>query len=209
MTTRAVQWYEGMFLRPHHFNAAQRHAEQTNSLSNRWDHHYNWGLRSVEIDRDALTNNRLVVRSLQARMRDGTLVSIPEDGAPAAIDLKPAFAQSDLVTAYLAVPVQRSGKANVAAQRASVEDARYLLDTQQVEDESTGTNPQALKFRLLNLRLLPSTQDRSGYEVLPIVRVRRSPRAEATPELDSTYFPPVLACDAWPPLARRDLAVNL
>ena len=25
MTTRAVHWHEGMFLRPHHFNAAQQH----------------------------------------------------------------------------------------------------------------------------------------------------------------------------------------
>ena len=200
MTTRAVHWHEGMFLRPQHFNADRRHAEQLGSLGGRWDHHYNWGLRSIEIDRSALANNRLVVRSLRARMRDGALVSIPEDGVPQVIDLKAAFAGTESVTAYLAAPIHRPGKVNVAPKGGAAEDARYLVETQQAEDENTGSNPQPLKVRLLNFRLLLSTQDHSGYEVLPIARVRRSPRAEATPELDPAYFPPVLACDAWPPL---------
>ena len=102
--------------------------------------------------------------------------------------------------AYLAVPTVRPGRANVAARGGATEGVRYLLETQQVEDENTGANPQQVKVRLLNLRLVLSTQDRAGYEVLPIARIRRSARAEATPELDATYFPPLLACDAWPPL---------
>ena len=200
MTTRAVHWHEGMFLRPHHFNAAQRHQEQVALLGDLWDRHYNWGLRSIEIDQDALANNRFVVRSLRARMRDGTLISVPQDGLPAAVDLKTAFQQNETILAYLAVPTTRPGKANVAVQGGENEGVRYLLETQQIEDENTGVNPHAIKVRLLNLRFLLSTQDRTGYEVLPIARIRRSVRAEATPELDITYFPPVLACDAWPPL---------
>ncbi len=201
MSTRAVHWHEGMFLRPHHFNVALRHAERVGALGEMWDHPYNWGLRSIEIDTDALANNRLVVRSLRARMRDGTLVSIPDEGVPTAVDLKGAFGQNnEVVTAYLAAPVYQPGKANAAAGGGAADGVRYLVETRNVEDENTGANPQPLKVRLLNLRLMLSTQDLSGFEVLPIAQVRRSPRAEATPELDATYFPPVLACDAWPPL---------
>src|SRR5262249_43822056 len=54
--------------------------------------------------------------------------------------------------------------------------------------------------RLLNLKLLLSGDDQTGYEVLPLARVEKSPRAEAAPQVDVTYIPPVLACDAWPPL---------
>jgi type VI secretion system protein ImpJ len=50
------------------------------------------------------------------------------------------------------------------------------------------------------LKLLLSGQDQTGYEVLPIARIEKSPRAEATPQLDETYIPPVLALDAWKPL---------
>src|SRR5262245_36208939 len=91
MTQRAVHWHEGMFLRPHHFQTAGRHEQFMANRGEKWDLHYNWGLRAVEVDIDALTNYRFVVRRLDARMRDGTLVSIPEDGALPALDLKPAF----------------------------------------------------------------------------------------------------------------------
>jgi type VI secretion system protein ImpJ len=69
-----------------------------------------------------------------------------------------------------------------------------------MEDENTGVNPQPVQVRLPNLKLLLSSQDRTGYEVLPLARVEKSQRAEATPQLDVTYIPPVLACDAWKPL---------
>jgi type VI secretion system protein ImpJ len=69
-----------MFVRPHHFQAAQRNLLDLAHTSEKWDCHYNWGLRSLAIDPDALGNYRLVVRSLRARLRDGTLVSVPDDG---------------------------------------------------------------------------------------------------------------------------------
>jgi type VI secretion system protein ImpJ len=189
-----------MFLRPHHLNAAQQHGEQLVTQNAKWDLHYNWGLRSIELDQDALANYRLVVRSLRARLRDGTLISIPEDGVPAAVDLKGAFEKGNLVTVLLALPLSNPGKANVAPPGATAEGVRYLLDTQNLVDINTGVNPQPVKVLLPNLRLLLSSQDNTGFETLPIARVAKSPRAEATPELDLTYVPPVLSCDAWPPL---------
>jgi type VI secretion system protein ImpJ len=67
-----------------------------------------------------------------------------------------------------------------------------------LEDENTGINPQPIQVRLLNLKLLLSSQDLTGYEVLPIARIGKS--MQALPELDLNYIPPVLACDAWQPL---------
>jgi type VI secretion system protein ImpJ len=199
MTTRAVHWHEGMFIRPQHFQSAQRYWAHLVDRSEKWDQHYNWGLRSVELDLDALTNYRGVVRSLRARLRDGTLVSVPEDGLLPELDLKDAFVRGNTATLYLAVPVLHLGRANVSGD-GPAEGARYVVDTQELEDENTGVNPQAVQVRLLNVRLLLSTQDHTGYEVLPIARIQKSARAEATPELDTTYIPPVLACDAWKPL---------
>jgi type VI secretion system protein ImpJ len=199
MAVRAVHWHEGMFLRPHHFQMVQRHWAHTAQLQERWDRHYCWGLRRIELDLDALANYRLVVRALQARLRDGTLVSLPEDGIVPALELKNAFERSANLTVYLAVPMLHLGKANVGADGV-VEGARYLLDTQELEDENTGVNPQLVQVRLLNLRLLLSTDDHTGYEVLPIARIEKSPKAEAVPQLDLSYVPPVLACDGWQPL---------
>ena len=83
------------------------------------------------------------------------------------------------------------------ATNGTAEATRYVLDTQELEDENTGVNPQPLQVQLLNFKLLLSNQDQAGYEVLPIARIVKSAKAEATPELDESYIPPVLACDAW------------
>lgn len=199
MTVRAVHWHEGMFLRPHHFQTAQRYGAHLANLSEKWDLHYNWGLRAVEIDVDALANFRLVVRSLQARLRDGTLINVPDDGILDAIDLKPPFEQQRSLTVYLGVPAASLGKANVS-DNGTAEGVRYRVDTQPLEDENTGVNPQEIHVRLLNVKLLLSTEDHSGYEILEVARLGKADKAEATPELDLSYIPPVLACDGWKPL---------
>src|SRR5947209_14890852 len=81
MTTPAVHWQEGMFLQPHHFQAATRHTADLVRFNARWDHFHNWGLRRLEYDKDALAGHQFVVRALEARLRDGTLVSLPDDAA--------------------------------------------------------------------------------------------------------------------------------
>lgn len=198
MTARLVHWHEGMFLRPHHFQAGSRYLAQELARGTNWNLHHDWGVRRLELDRDALTNHRFVVRSLRARLRDGTLVSVPEDGELSALVLQAAFEREPTITVLLAVPSLRVGKANVSADRG--EGARYSVTTEETEDENTGINPQLLQTRRLNLQLLLSTQDQTGYEVMPLARIEKAPRADARPQLDEAYIPPLLAADAWPPL---------
>jgi type VI secretion system protein ImpJ len=185
-----------MFLRPHHLQAAQRYAIQDNQLNAKWDLHYNWGLRTIELDIDALANHRLLVHSLQARLRDGTLVSISDDGSLPSRELRSVLESSTTVTVYLAVPMLRLGKDNVSANGAG-DAGRFLLTTEEVEDENKPGNPQPLQMRQLNLRFLVSGEDQAGYEVMEIARVEKSMDADATPQLDAAFIPPILACDAW------------
>ncbi len=199
MNDPAVHWHEGMFLRPQHFQAAQRHAWRLGSLGDQWDLHYNWGLRSIELDPAALANHRLVITSLKARLRDGTLVSIPEDGSLATVDLKPAFEKTTTLDIFLGVPVFQPKRANVAGDGRR-EGMRYSVETLPILDENTGQDEQPLQVRRLNIRVLLSTEDLAGYETVPIARVEKLSAANATPQLDLNYIPPVLACDAWKPL---------
>lgn len=199
MPLPAVHWHEGMFLRPQHFQADQRRLVNLLSRSSKWDTHYNWGLRALDLDLDALANDRLVVRSLKARLRDGTLIDVPEDGAVSVVHLKSAFGRDNALTVYLAVPVLQLSRANISVGNAN--GARFAVDTLDLEDENTGVNPQPVQVRRLNVKLLLSNQDLSGYEVLPLARIKRADRAEAVPQLDTSYIPPLLSCDAWPPLA--------
>ena len=199
MTARAVHWHEGMFLRPHHFQALQRHWADAQQRGERFDHNFHWGLRALEFDADALANFRFEVQALSVRLRDGSTLELPEDGTLPALELKGLLEENRTVTVYLALPTVNLAKANVS-DKGPVQGARFLVDLQELEDENTGVNPQPVSVRLPNLRLLHSGEERAGFEVLPLARVRKSFRAEGTPELDDSYIPPVLACDAWRPL---------
>jgi type VI secretion system protein ImpJ len=192
-----------MFLRQHHFLTEHRQVLRLMQLDEKWSVHHNWGLRSIHLNTGALGSFRFSILSLKARLRDGTLVEVPEDGPLGELDLKPALEGARRVTIYLGVPLLKSSQPNISADGPS-ESARYYLLTQQLDDENLGVNPQPITLRRMNLRLLVSTQDLSGYETIPLARVEKSDRAEAVPQLDPSYIPPVLACDAW-----RELAVDV
>jgi type VI secretion system protein ImpJ len=198
MAVKEVHWYDGMFLRTIQFQAEQRLGRERLKESEDWFHPYNWGLRSVELDHDAIANGTLALRSCEARFRDGTKLTIPSDVAVEPIPLRGALRGGAPVTAFLAVPTWQSGRANVAGAPPG-DGPRYWIDTQECPDENTG-GEGAIQIRRVRARLLLSDRDAAGYEVLPLARITPSSQAEASPQLDRRYVPPLLALNAWPPL---------
>jgi type VI secretion system protein ImpJ len=189
-----------MFLQPHHFQAADRYWAELATTSEQWDHPYSYGLRKIEISGDALGNHQLQVNTCSARLRDGTLIELDPADRLERRDLKPAFAEHAVIRAYLAVPKLILGRPNLGAASGDA-SRRYVEVARPVQDENTGGGEQEVRLRDLNVRLLLETDDREGYEVLPIAQIRRAGEGEATPLLDDEYFPPLLAIGAWDPLA--------
>jgi type VI secretion system protein ImpJ len=190
-----------MFLRAQHFQTAERHVVHAAFRRQAWASHFSWGVRELGIDADALANNKLVVRALKACFRDGTMVAVPEDGTLTALDLRAAFQRAPNPTVYLAVPALDLSKPN-ATPREGGGQVRYLTDAQVVTDENTGAGAELIQLRSVNFRLLLSTDDHAGYDVLPLARLSQSGQKAGGPEVDPTYYPPLLATDGWPPFAR-------
>lgn len=206
MAARDVHWYEGMFLRPNQFQAAQRLGRESLKESEDWFHPYSWGLRSVELDHDAIANGMLALRSCEARFRDGTKLSIPSDVAVDPIGLRGALMGGGPVTAFLAVPAWQAGRVNVAG-APPAEGPRYWVDSQECPDENSGGDG-VIQVRRVRARLLLSDRDPTGYEVLPLARIAWSSQAEPAPQLDRRFVPPLLALDAWPPLWQDVRSLN-
>jgi type VI secretion system protein ImpJ len=196
-----VHWSEGLFLRPQHFQAADRYWTEIRQVSEQWDHQYDYGIRALELSDEAIANHQLQVNVCHARMRDGTLIFVGPGQELDRVDLTEAFAQESVVRVFLAVPKLKLGSANVAPAKAPGR-SRYTEVVHVVQDESLGGNEQEVALRSLNVRVLLSTQDLAGYEVLPIAQIQRASERQAAPLVDPDYFPPMLACDAWPPLGR-------
>lgn len=201
MRNLPVHWSEGLFLRPHHFQAGDRFWMEVIQTSEQWDHHYNYGLRSLTLGKEAIGNYQVEVVACEARMKDGTLISRGVGQEFERVDLKPAFEKQPTVTVYLAVSKLKLGRANVG-RAGSLDHPRYVETSLSYQDENAGGNDQDVAVRDLNVQVLLSTDDISGYEVLPIARIKRASEREAAPQVDDDYFPPLITVDAWPDLSR-------
>jgi type VI secretion system protein ImpJ len=199
MKNLPVHWSEGMFLRPHHFQAADRFWTESLAVSQRWDCHYNYGVRQIDISPEAVANYQVEVRSCQARMPDGTLIVIEPNQGLDRVDLRKALSSQQRVRVYLAVPRIKLGGRNVA-QPGVDGKPRYFEVLHALQDESQGGNDQELGLRDLNVRVMLEGEETEGYELLPIAQVQRAGETDPVPQLDGDYFPPMLAIDAWAPL---------
>ena len=212
-----VHWYEGAFLRPHHFQAADRFWTESQRLASVFDNPHNYGLVAIEFSREAIANQQFEIRRLKARMRDGTLIDLGIGEEPDRVDLnrplgdigvitknlEEAFANASTIRVYAAIPKMRLGRPNVGSSNSdNASELRYLELENNFPDESWGGDEQEIQFRRLNVQILTSTQDLSGYELLPIAQIKRASEGEAAPQLDATFIPPLLLVDAWPGLSR-------
>jgi type VI secretion system protein ImpJ len=215
-----VDWYQGLFLRPHHFQALERYWAELIHTSHQWDFPFHYGLEALEFSPEALADYQLEVRRLHARMRDGTIVAFDTGQEPDRLDLREAMREAEkleqqrlavglqqafeteaTIRVYLAIPRLKLGNPNVQTVQSNG-DARYSRSTRMVQDDSRSGHEQEIQFRRVNARLLLSTQDPSGYEVLPIAQIKRAGDARARPQIDQDYIPPVISIDAWPGLGR-------
>ncbi len=201
MANHEAHWGEGLFLRPHHFQMAERHLQESIRIAENWNVGYAYGLRKIEYETEALTNWRVSLTACHIRLHDGSHVRFPEDASLAPVPIpKDAFNNTEQrTTVYLALPRLQMGQRNASTGPGG--ECRYVVDSMEVEDENAPGNPQQIGIRRLNVRLIVGgSEDVSGYDALPVMRLRLGATADAPPEIDPEYIPPLLACDAWPPL---------
>ena len=199
MQNPSVHWSEGMFLRPHHFQASDRFWSEVSGLNSRMDHPYGYGVFDVSVSQDAIGNGILELVGLKARLRDGTLVS-NEANHVESIDLNVRLPNSSAnnkpITVFLAVPNASEGRANVARD-GSDPKARYASILREIDDDSTGGNRQEIKLKHVNARILFSTEDTSGFDTVPIMRLLAMGSEGGKFRIDPTYFPPSLTTKSW------------
>ncbi|MFK7818578.1 MAG: type VI secretion system baseplate subunit TssK [Planctomycetaceae bacterium] len=199
MAEHELHWGEGLFLRPHHFQASDRRLRASIQVSEDWLNGYAYGTRRVEIDEDALLNWRVSLTSCQIRLHDGTHLRFPEDASldPLSIPRNAFSSEQSRAMVYIAIPRLQRGHRN-SDPEGTPGRARYSVQSIEVEDENDGGNAQHIDFRTCNARLIIGEEQAAGFDALPIMRLRLGTTAEAPPEIDPDYVPPLLSCDAWP-----------
>ncbi len=213
MQHKQLNWSEGLFLRPHHFQSADRYWHELIGLSSSFDQGHNYGIFSIELNEDALENQILQIVRFRARTKMGTVIAF-DDSIVDRVDLNqklesdPKFVEflrdQNGIRIYLGVPHLKLSKPNVAV-GAGNGQVRYLASLRQLEDEVAGGNPQEVETRSLNIRFLFESDDLDGYEAIPVFRLTRSRDVDGRLKRDTTYYPPCLTVRSHPDLQRNIL----
>ena len=198
MTERPV-WSEGLFLRPQHFQLAERgaaaglHARLDGSLA------YPWGIVELQLS-DALAQGAQIgVERLVAVLPDGEVVRIPLDAPPPLPFDVDSQVRGEIV--YLTLPADQSGAAAFAyrtAAEASI--ARYHVVEQDVIDATDPARAaDMIEVGRANLSFGIEEADLTGRIKMGIARIKELQGRRVI--WDDAYIPPVLDIRASTTLA--------
>ena len=193
-----VVWQKGALLTPQHLQGQDRFIEsllqfQMESLSFR-----PWGFATLQIDQEALAAGLLSITRASGLFPDGLPFDIPDsDPAPQPRPLGPYFeAQTDPVTACLAVPLYREHGLNLSVAGQNL-DTRYVAGVETVRDETSQQSEKPIQVARKNFRLLAEGEASRGTSTLGIARISRSEAGVL--QLDPLYVPPLLdlSCSSY------------
>ncbi len=195
-----VHWMEGMFIRPHHFQAAQRRADTITRVGFDSLRPYAWGFLRLNAAPEPLENFMLRLDECTLRMKDGTWIAIPENTQVPPLDFKDAMeAVSGPLDVYLGIPELQEVRANAV----SLDRPEQVTGTPRFEphpitrrDENTGENAQMIYVRQARGRLFVEGDDMTGYETVRVGTLSRTDRPGATPEFDALGTGPLIAIQA-------------
>lgn len=195
--TAPVNWHEGMFIQPHHFQVAEQAANarinhQTMAQPN------NWGVASLSIDKSALEGFRLKIHRACFRMPDGTWVEIPGNAVSPEKSFKEHFEQSNGPLPVWAA-IRKKEDHLPAVHRFEEENTGTvkpaLIREVEVEDDSTGENEQAIQVRLWNVRTFFGEPPGEEFESIQLTQIILSPQTDL-PAVDVDFIPPLLNLNA-------------
>lgn len=198
-----VVWAEGMYLGPHHFQAQNRYLEDAIHFTAESLFFEGYGFAGLLADADALRNGTLSLIHARGLTRDGVPFQMPEaDPVPATREIKEAFPPtSTALMAYLALPEHRDNDRNCILPEdtgmpgsAGTNGVRYSALERKLVDEVSGRDEKPVFIGEKNFRLLLETDDRSGYETLPLARILRDGAGNFV--FDPAFIPPLLDISA-------------
>ncbi|MBT8400658.1 MAG: type VI secretion system baseplate subunit TssK [Rhodothermia bacterium] len=194
---RRVLWYEGMTLDPHHFQQWDRYHGNALNARIRSVRQHDWGLTTLEIDRDRLANGEFSLISCSGVLSGGLDFAIPEDADPPPIrNIADHFPpNSDHVSVFLSVPAARSDGINVDLHAAdSMRPATIVSRTATVTDENTGSDERAIQVGQANFQLRFGTESSEAFTNHQIAVIRRG--AGGFFALDDRFIPTCLSIEA-------------
>ena len=190
-----LHWTNGLFLQPHHLQYLQRSVFEYGRKNRTVLMPYPYGLINFEIDADALSSLRVIVKKFSAVMPDGTEISMPGNVVLAPLDLSAVLKEHpEDITVYLAVPLWSEFDANLSESTSSAVKRMFSTAEHLTRDENNGDNEITLITRRINARLITQFDDQTDMQVLPVLKLTVVSDQGAEKELvvNEKYIPPFM-----------------
>ncbi len=187
-----VTWSEGLFLRQHHLQQADRYAEQLVESRTRYSSPYPWGFSQLKIDMDLAQRNKFALRQATGIFQDGTPFDMPfTSPLPPPIDVPEG---SDKHTVWLTVPAITSNAREIDMADATT-GTRYFRELESVVDSSVGMHVEQ-EIEVAHLRVGYDVRQtlKQGYHCLKVARILEV--RDKNIVFDTTFAPPVLVTHA-------------
>lgn len=199
---KRLVWYEGMTLDPHHFQQWERYQQGSLNLRVRALAYLDWGLTSVEVDTEAISNGLVRLKSCSGFMRDGTPFDMPgSDAIPTGRSVDKFFPATDeKLRVMLAIPIESADGRNCYLDGETQErQVRFIREYISVSDTNTGSNERQISVARKNFALLFGTEPQEEFITLPIIEIVRS--ADGRFALNAKFVPTCLSIGASENLA--------
>lgn len=202
MQTGKILWGEGLFLRPQHFQQQDAYHEARGRQLLQAANPYGWGLRSLQIDADALSSGVLRIDHVDLIFATGEHYRAPgTDLLPPPIDLGTQTFVDGEIEFHLALPHLKAHAGNCAPLDQPAGGTRYArLDTT-VRDLYTDALDASVTVLRKQALLKPTQAVLDAYQTLPLLRVRQTASGSFEPVSD--FVPPSLRIGSAPFLLLR------
>lgn len=200
MRTNKVVWSEGLFLRPQLFQQQERYLEYYAHKRASTITPFYWGFSQYELDHEALSYGKLVLRSGRGVLPDGTPFDIPGHAtSPQPLTIAP---ESLGKLIYLAVPLRLDNSDETIFDDADPGTlARFYAQEAELNDTNAiRQGPKPVQLASLRLRLVSEDEMTESWIGLPLTRVRAIQPDGSVLLHDDDYMPPVTAYAANPML---------
>ena len=196
-TNNKVIWTEGMLLRHQHFQQQEKYNQSITRQFNDLTQPYNWGIKSIKFDKNALALGKIIVTECSGIMPDGTPFDIPEQAdTPLPLEIK-QDCYNCLV--YLALPLQKNRQYEVELKdKAPQHLNRYCPSAIVVKDNTSAEMEEATIYvARLYLRILLETDDRSQFSCIPIAQIKEGKPGKKI-LFEDNFIAPLLCCHGTP-----------
>ncbi|BAI74043.1 hypothetical protein AZL_a05120 (plasmid) [Azospirillum sp. B510] len=190
MWTSKPIWLEAMFIRPQHFQQADRHTAWHIDSRVRAAAPHAWGWAALAIDRTLLRQGQFALTDGRGILPDGTPFDLSPAGALPPAREVPGDLAERLV--HLALPAPQRGQSEVALDNRA---GRYRATEVEVDDTASPNGvTAAIKVGAPAFRLVFEGESMDGLIGLGCARVERV-RESREVVLSAQYIPPTLAVD--------------